>query len=173
MAKVSEAFAKVRGGFDQAQIRLQGQPPVIADLARQHGEIDTLMQRLLNASANTLREPVKDNPAEALYASVRNKLLDLVNVHEPGLYARVSREELRPLLARAQERHRQLREVLTRLERPSADRVRWDEELRQLSLIFRQHVREQREELFPQWQHSQPEGSEQASRGQGVPGDGN
>lgn len=149
MAKVSEAFAKVRGRFEQVQSRLQGQPAPVAQLAQRHGEIDSLIQRLLNVSANTLREPLADSPVDALFEAVSAQLRELIDVHEPRFYDGTLNDESRPVLARARERQRQLREVLGRLERPSADRIAWDEELRQLSLIFRQHVREQREELFP------------------------
>ncbi len=172
MAKLSEVVAKVRGQLERVPARLQGQPSVVAQLSQQHAEVDALMQRLLNASANSLREPANDNPAGALYASVRSKLLQLIDVQEHGLYADLSWDELRPLLVRARERHRQLREVLVRLESPSGDRVAWDEELRQLSLIFRQHVKEQREELFPHLQHAPLERPEQRPARDRAPSDG-
>jgi len=139
---------KIKAAAKQAASALSGKAGILNTLEGEHAEVLALMKKILTASS-----PAK--AAENHYSTLRRKLLVHTRAEQEVLYAAC---EGRPATASAlgdsRSQHRLVEQTVQELDRTPVDSPRWQDQLRRLHQLVKDHVEEEENVLFAQCEDS-------------------
>jgi hemerythrin superfamily protein len=152
--KVEELAAKVVGTAMAAKATLEGLEGVFRHLAREHGEVSTLLMRLKASSdPDTRRE---------LWPTIRRELLSHEQAELREVYPVLRQNaDTRAMADEHDQDAKSLEEVIHELTQTAVDSERWQPTLERLIAQVQEHVRDEEEEYFPIADRAFKEGSEE------------
>lgn len=117
-------------------------PGIFRQLADEHTEVETRMQRV----AGTIEIPIR----QELFPGIRRSLLDHAQDEEAVFYACLQQHrELHDLVARSLEEHAEMEKLLNRLDVKDKSTRQWGDLFAELVQAVQHHVTREETELFP------------------------
>lgn len=138
-----EGAAKAKGGVKEAITALKTQFSILSTLAKDHGEVSVLLQRLQGMDRKTAER-------EELFQRIRRELLAHAHAEERTLYKRLEDyPQLKAKVEHSVEEHNEIEELLDALD-DAVTSAAWNSTVSRLASAVDHHVHEEEHELFPQ-----------------------
>lgn len=133
---------KIKGAAKQVGSALKGRAGILNTLAKEHGEVSALMDKVLSASSMA-------KEAEDQYPKIRRKLLLHARAEQDVLYTECEkRPETAQALGDAREEHQEIEQLIEQLDATDVGTSQWQELFRELDQVVQQHVEEEESRVF-------------------------
>lgn len=143
MGRVTDAIGQVMGKVKGARQEVTGGSGIFARLAKEHGEISTMIRRVAASG--------KDSDARRdLYPKIRQELLAHARAEEKEVYS-VFRDvpELAGKMNQSADEHHEIERAIGELDGMPMTDDRWGEVFRGLMTTVQKHVMEEEMQVFP------------------------
>lgn len=142
---MNELIAKSKGAVKQVASALKGQWGIYATLAKEHGEVSSLLKQALKASSDLERE--------SLIAKIRVELLSHTNAEEHSVYQRLARlDGTSDRIERSKAEHDEIERLLEEVSELETRSSEQTEALEALREAVENHVYDEENKLFPRAQ---------------------
>lgn len=138
---MSELTAQARGAAKQVAQMIKGRTGIYATLAKEHGELASLLQQAIKTSSGEKRADLLDK--------IRVELLSHARAEEESLYATLARfEQTRAHASHSKNEHQEIESLLQDALQAGDNTERQTSLLKSLRDVIEHHVDEEENDLF-------------------------